>query len=114
MEYKYPRTMHFPFSPGMTNDDKVIKNYDRFEGQEVVITEKMDGENSTLYRDYCHARSLDSRNHVSRDWLKRFHREFAYRIHPEVRICGENLYASHSLFYDDLESYFYGFSIWKA
>lgn len=101
MEYKYPRTMHFHFSPGMSSDDKVIKNYDRFVGQEVVLTEKMDGENTTIKYNGCHARSLDSRSHVSRDWLKRFANGFAYRIHPSVRICGENLYASHSLFYDD-------------
>jgi hypothetical protein len=28
------------------------------------------------------------------------------------RICGENLYARHSLEYTNLESYFLGFSIW--
>jgi len=27
-------------------------------------------------------------------------------------VCGENLYAKHSIFYEDLLSYFYGFSIW--
>lgn len=36
----------------------------------VVITEKMDGENTTLYRDGLHARSLDSRHHPSRNWVK--------------------------------------------
>jgi hypothetical protein len=28
------------------------------------------------------------------------------------RVCGENLYAEHSIHYNDLESYFYGFSVW--
>jgi len=110
--YKYPRTPHLPFSQGGDRDDKVIQNYDGFVGHEIVITEKMDGENATLYRDYCHARSLDSRHHPSRDWLKRFHGEIAYRIPTGWRICGENLYATHSIHYTHLKSYFCGFSVW--
>lgn len=43
---KYPRTFHLPWSLGATSDDKVLKNVDHFEGTCVVITEKMDGENS--------------------------------------------------------------------
>lgn len=42
---KYPRTLHLPGSPGMTDDDKVIKSLAGFEGEEVVVTAKMDGEN---------------------------------------------------------------------
>jgi hypothetical protein len=110
--FKYPRTPHLPFSPGGDRDDKVIQNYDGFVDHEIVITEKMDGESATLYRDYCHARSLDSRHHPSRDWLKRFHGEIAYRIPTGWRVCGENLYATHSIHYTDLKSYFYGFSVW--
>jgi hypothetical protein len=30
-----------------------------------------------------------------------------------MRICGENLYAKHSINYTNLRSYFYGFSIWE-
>lgn len=68
---KYPRTYHLPWSLGRSSDDKVLSNVDSFIGQEVVITEKMDGENSSLYPNgKTHARSLDSANHVSRDWLK--------------------------------------------
>ena len=110
--YKYPRTPHLPFSLGGDREDDVIQDYDGFVGHEIVITEKMDGENTTLYRDHSHARSLDSRHHPSRDWLKRFHAEIAYRIPPGWRICGENLYATHSIHYTNLKSYFYGFSVW--
>jgi hypothetical protein len=111
MKVKYPKTFHLPFSPGLTNDDKVIKTLVNFDNREVVVTEKMDGENTTLYRDYCHARSLDSRHHESRNWIKRFHGEIAHKIPADWRICGENLYAQHSISYTDLLSYFYGFSI---
>ena len=29
------------------------------------------------------------------------------------RICGEDLYAKHSIFYEDLPAYFMGFSVWN-
>jgi hypothetical protein len=66
-----------------------------------------------MYNDYIHARSIDGRNHWSRDWVKNFHSQIKYDIPDGFRICGENLYAKHSIAYDALESYFYGFSIWN-
>ena len=113
--YKYPRTLHLPFSLGRSNDDKVLDSLDHFIGKEVVITEKMDGECTTLYPDYySHARSIDSKNHPSRDWIKSFHSEIAHKMLPGFRICGENLYARHSIGYDNLDSFFYGFSLWHT
>jgi hypothetical protein len=38
MKTKHPRTSHFPFSLGRTNDDKTLKNCDHFQGQDVVVT----------------------------------------------------------------------------
>jgi hypothetical protein len=111
---KYPRTPHLPWSPGVTSDDVRIINTNQFTEHEVIVTEKMDGENTSLYRDRCHARSLDSRNHLSRDWIKRWHSTIAHDIPEGWRICGENLYAQHSVAYQKLNSYFYGFSLWDA
>jgi len=110
--FKYPRTPHLPWSPGATSDDIRCVNTELFLGKEVVITEKMDGENTTLYNDHCHARSIDSRHHPSRDWVKRFHAGIKHEIPDNWRICGENLFAQHSIVYRSLKSYFYGFSIW--
>lgn len=110
---KYPRTFHAPFSPGVQSDDKVIKTTRQFEGRRVILTEKMDGENTTMYRDGIHARSLDSAHHESRDWVKRIWSEIAWNIPDGFRVCGENLFARHSIAYDNLESYFYVFSIWN-
>lgn len=112
MKQKYPRTVHLPFSPGVSSDDLKIDVLNKFVGQDIVVTEKMDGENSTLYRDGYHARSLDSRHHPSRDWIKAFWGNICHEIPEGWRICGENLFAKHSVGYDQLESYFYGFSIW--
>ena len=54
---KYPRTFHLPWSPGATSDDKMLDGIDHFFGCECVITEKLDGENTTIYYNgYFHAR----------------------------------------------------------
>jgi hypothetical protein len=42
---KYPRTKHFDFSPGVSNDDKILHDLSNFIGKEIVILEKRDGEN---------------------------------------------------------------------
>lgn len=109
---KYPRTYHLPWSPGLTDDDRKLPSTKVFEGREVIVTEKMDGENTSLYRDYMHARSLDEDHHESRGWVKKLHAEICYNIPEGWRICGENLYALHSIPYHKLSSYFLVFSIW--
>jgi hypothetical protein len=111
MYTKYPKTFHLPWSEAITNDDKVMGS-NPFNGKHVIITEKMDGENTTLYHDHIHARSLDSKHHPSRDWVKAFWGQIKHDIPPEIRICGENVAAKHSIWYNDLMSYFYGFSVW--
>lgn len=111
--HKYPRTLHVPHSPGTQSDDRLLNSLDHLLGQHVVITEKLDGENTSLYTDHSHARSLDSQHHESRNWVKQFHGNIAHEIPPGWRVCGENMYAKHSIFYENLESYFYGFSIWS-
>jgi hypothetical protein len=114
MKYrKYPRTFHFPFSEGVSSDDKIQDDLSLLK-DDIVISLKLDGENTNLYNDYIHARSLDSRNHPSRDWVKKFHAEIKHNIPENFRICGENLYAKHSIYYDNLPSYFLVFSIWDG
>jgi hypothetical protein len=110
---KYPRTHHLPWSASIADDDRVIESLDNFVGKRVICSVKMDGENTTLYKDYYHARSIDSKNHPSRNWAKALHARFAHEIPEGWRICCENLYAQHSIKYNDLESYLYGFSIWN-
>ncbi len=109
---KYPRTPHLPWSSGAGSDDVSLPDTHVFARQEVVVTEKLDGENTTLYRRGLHARSLDPRPHPSRDWVKGLQGRVGYLIPDGWRVCGENLYARHSLGYHDLESYFYLFSVW--
>ena len=110
--YKYPRTFHFPFSEGATSDDKILQDTAQFNGKKIVVTEKMDGENTSIYNGYFHARSLDSKHSAYQSWLAKFVSEMSYKIPEGYRVCGEYLYAKHSIAYNDLKSYFYGFSVW--
>lgn len=109
---KYPRTHHLPWSVGINSDDRVIASMKSFEGRRVIVTEKMDGENTTMYNDYIHARSIDGRSHPSRNWVKQYWSTISADIPSGWRLCGENLFAKHSISYDDLPTYFMGFSMW--
>jgi hypothetical protein len=110
---KYPRTLHLPWSPGATDDDRVHADLAGFIGAEVVVTEKMDGENTTLYRDYYHARSIDSASHPSQSWARALQARIGYQIPAGWRVCAENLYAKHTIAYQGLPSFLLVFSIWN-
>lgn len=109
---KYPRTFHLPWSPGVTDDDRALNDLSGLEG-EVVVTEKMDGESTTFYPDYVHARSLEYRRRIDRDWVKNLHARIAHDIPEGWRVCGENLWGKHSIAYDALPSFFLVHSIWN-
>ena len=112
--YKYPRTFHIPDSPGLTGDDKVMTSMKQFIGKEIVILEKRDGENTSLYPDgKIHARSIDSSSHPWMSLLKQEWGNKCYLLGERHRICGENLYAKHSIFYQDLTTFFEVFAIFK-
>lgn len=111
--YKYKRTPHLPWSEKSTDDDKRLVDIDHFIGREVVVTIKMDGENTSIYEDKTHARSINSDNHPSRDWIKGLWSRIGYQIPKDWRICGENLYALHTIPYSNLTSYFNVFSLWE-
>ncbi len=113
-EIKYPRTFHLPWSPGMTNDDKMMKSLIQFKNEEVLVMEKRDGENTTMTPDKVHARSLDSKDHYTRHFVKQLHANIKYLIPPNYRICGENLHYAKSIRYNNLSDYFEVFSIWNG
>lgn len=108
---KYPRTYHLPWSV-LGKDDRQLEDDSCFQGKRVIMTLKMDGENTTMYNDYIHARSLDSSSHETRNWVKGLWSKIGYLLDEDMRICGENLYAVHSIRYRDLKSYFMMFSMW--
>ncbi len=113
--FKYPSTYHLPWSNWHNNEKAKVFDVRRFVGRDVVVTEKMDGENTTVYPDgKIHARSIDSGDHWTRHWAKTHAATWAHEIPPGLRVCGENMYGQHSIAYDDLESYFLGFGVWRG
>lgn len=110
---KYPRTHHFPWSGTISSDDRKHSDLSHMEGIEYVFTTKMDGECTTFSSADCYARSLDSRHASWQSWVRALHASLAHEIPTDWRLCGENLFAGHSIKYDKLESFFYLFSIWN-
>ena len=111
---KYPRTFLLPWVDAVSEGDRIMTDTKALHGKRVIVTEKMDGENITIYRDYFHGRSVDGPSHPSRNWLREFLNQLSIRIPTGVRVCGEYLFARHAIEYRDLESYFLSFSAWTA
>jgi hypothetical protein len=109
---KYPQTLHLPWSEGRGRDDGVLQDVSCFDDKHIVVTVKMDGEDTTMYRDDIHFRSLDSAPHPSQDYVRALHGRIKHLIPNGWRICGENLYARHPIHYTDLHDWFLVFSVW--
>lgn len=67
-----------------------------------------------MTNDRLWARSVDSKDHPSRNWIQRFWEVLKYDIPDGMRICGENMYAKHSIHYKELPSYFCCFAIYEG
>lgn len=115
---KYPRTYHVPWSPGATSDDKKLPEQwfyaDGWAGEEIVITEKLDGENTCFTNTDVFARSHSvptrtpwSRNLWDKDGLLW---QVKNSICENEYVYGENLYGEHSIHYDKLPAYFFMFA----
>lgn len=114
---KYPRTYHLPYSPGATKDDKKLQGdwFKYYIGQEIVITEKLDGENIHMSQKDCYARSdgAPTRSPWSRNiWDPKdgLYWKIKQYIGENETIFGENLYGEHSIHYDKLTDYFHLFA----
>jgi hypothetical protein len=115
MATKYPRTSHLPFSPGATNDDRIMSAtaYQSFLSlPDYVVTEKMDGGNLTMMSDDFYARSLDSKSQPWDSPAKALWASVRHDIPEGWRVSGESLYARRSVAYASLESIFLVFGMW--
>jgi hypothetical protein len=109
---KYNRTMHLPWSKGATNDDKITDSISSLLGKPIVITEKIDGSNTSLEFDGCFARTHSSApSHPSFDGLKSLHAAVKYKIPQGLQLFGEWVFAQHSIHYSELPSYFLLFNV---
>ncbi len=109
---KYPRTYHLPWSTP-ASDDRTLSTVAHFVDKEVVVTEKMDGENTSIYTDFIHARSLERATGADRAIIWKQWTMAGHDIPSGWRVCGENLSIKHSIKYSQLSSYFQVFSIWN-
>lgn len=112
MKTKYPRTLHFPWSPGTTSDDRISKGYDFLEKTPIVITEKLDGQNDGMNSHGVYARSHAT--FTEHPWDRAIwdiHARIKGNLDTDTFIFGENMYAIHSLHYKLLESYYYIFGV---
>lgn len=112
--FKYPRTYHAKFSKGLINDDRMIEDEFCFNNKVVEVSVKLDGENTTCMTEGIHARSLSSAHHPSRSWIKGFHATIRKQIPEDWRFCFESMFATHSLHYEDLDSFAYLLNIWNS
>jgi len=96
MRVKYLRTPHLPCYQGRSKDDIALDSNEHLERlEDIVVTGKLDGENTTLYHDYLHARSVDSKSPPSRihppaplkGGLTRFHAKTRHDIPEHFRSC---------------------------
>lgn len=109
---KYNRTFHFPFSPGATNDDKIATSFDNLIGSPIVISEKMDGSNTSLETKGCFARThAGAPTHASFDALKAMHATIKHKIPFNYQLFGEWCFALHSIAYNELPGYFLLFNV---
>lgn len=118
---KFPRTKHFPFSPGGTRDDHRHKDIKKFLGESVTITEKLDGSNVALTREGVYSRG-GLASHSSFNPLKAIHSTIKEVIPKNHIVYAEWCYAIHSIIYPEIKNplnlinvynleddYFYGY-----
>jgi hypothetical protein len=110
---KYNRTYHLPWSPGSTNDDRISDSVESLLGTEIVITEKLDGENCGMTDEGVYARSHAT--FTTSPWSREVRQLHKLSVEDElgdgVFLFGENMEGIHSIEYTNLESYFYIFGI---
>jgi hypothetical protein len=120
--YKAPRILHLPWSKSLDRSDRIITNRNMFDGKEIVVLVKMDGESTSLYSNGSfHARSTNSDNSAEcRSWIYGWWQTIVYSdsykqlltVWPSLRLVGENMYAQHTIKYSNLRHYFYLHSAW--
>lgn len=111
---KYGRTYHYPFSPGVKNDDRINHEWQSACGRDIVMTEKLDGENTCIsqFGLYARSHSAPTQNPWARHLLPLWER--LRNQLGDLELFGENLYAVHSIEYMNLDSHFYLFGVRDA
>lgn len=111
---KYCRSLHAQISLGTTSDDRWMPNgYVQSFAQKprLVLTEKLDGQNNCFNKHGIFARSHVQPSIHPWDQPLRERWQLIKNELKELEIFGENMYGTHSIAYNQLESYFYVFAV---
>lgn len=111
-QLKYPSTGHWVGSLSVHRDDTYHKNPELFVGKEVVITEKLDGGNTSLNNGEVYARSNVAPSHAG--WMAMVRKYHAWKTAgvTEYTFYGEDIAALHSLPYSvPMDQTYYVFAI---
>jgi len=109
---KYPRTYHLPWSESVTSDDRISKSVESLLNKDIVITEKLDGSNTSITKGGVYGRShadftknpWDAKSWEIWNLIKN-------DLSDGVYLFGEGMYGIHSIEYTNLTSYFYIFGV---
>lgn len=97
---KYPRTYHWPSSPGLQNDDRIATDLSKIIDKPIVITEKIDGSNTCLHNGQVYGRSHLSPSHDGwRSMVWKYH-SWKTVNYPNFKFFGEDIYGVHNIKYD--------------
>lgn len=111
---KYCRSLHAPISLGTTSDDRFmpkgfLKAFASMD--ELVLTEKLDGQNNCFNKHGVFARSHTGASVHPWDKPLRERWQLIKNDLKDLEIFGENMFGEHSIAYNKLESYFYVFAV---
>ena len=96
---KYPGTPYWPWSPAIGRGDDVHAHPDRFVGEDVVVTEKLDGGNTLLHAGEVYARSASAPSDAP--WMAMVKKHHAWKVtEPGVWLYGEDVYGVRSIEYE--------------
>ena len=107
---KYPKTLHFQWSPGTDSSDRFAYDISKLIGVPIVITEKLDGENNAMTSKGVYARSHT--DFTISPWsakVRELHQQLKHSLSEDLYIFGEAMSAVHSIEYTNLTSHFYMF-----
>ena len=112
---KFPSIPHLPWGEAAAGSDRVLKNTNHFLGLRMGAFEKLDGECTGMTRDQLWARSVNGYpRHPSRSWMRALWSCVRQEIPEGLVIFGENVYATHSIHYTALPTYFFVFAMVDA
>ena len=111
---KYCRSLHAAISKGTTSDDRFMPHgyVNTFAAMDqLVLTEKLDGQNNCFSKDGVFARShaAPTEHPWDKPLLDRW--QLIKNDLNDLEIFGENMFGIHSIAYRQLESYFYVFAV---